>query len=77
MATRRTTRSGLLMPVVLVVATWVVTQVGKSLYRRSTAPGTRSQIKARREESTVYSVVLAAALGLTELAVTRLMRERD
>ena len=73
MDSRREPRPSLLTPVVLVVATWVVTQLAQALYRRRSGPGSRKQVRQRREESTVYSVLLASALALTEFAVTRAM----
>jgi hypothetical protein len=64
-----------LTPVVLIGATWVVTQLAKVVHRKSTPGLSRQEAKAKREESTFYAVALTGALALTEYFVSRLMRK--
>lgn len=77
----RKREGSMLLPVALVAATWLVTQLAKVVFKRNTPPGTRAQVRERREQSSVYSILLAGALALTEFAVTRLLsspvNERD
>jgi hypothetical protein len=64
-----------LTPVVLVVATWVVTQVAKIVHRKSSPELTKQEAKAKREESAFYAVALTGVLALTEYVVSRVMRK--
>ena len=64
-----------LTPVVLVGATWVVTQLAKLVHRKTTPGLTRQEAKAKRDDSTFYAVALTGALALTEYVVSRLMRK--